>query len=64
MDFYLKIVFQTLAINLFFKKSFQINAHLKSIIFALILSHFVGNFSVPGNSNILALGHLTNWYLA
>ena len=40
MDFFLKIGLRSLAINIFFKKSFQLSAHLKVICIALLLSLF------------------------
>ena len=40
MDFFLKIGLRSLAINIFFKKSFQLSAHLKVIFTALLLSLF------------------------
>ena len=38
MDLFLKIGLRSLAINIFFKKSFQLSAHLKVIFTALLLS--------------------------
>lgn len=48
MEFYMKVTFETIAINIFFKKSFQLKSHAKLIIIALVISEFLVNFTYPG----------------